>query len=91
MIHAFEIQHNECKLFEKFMREHCAGTDYKFCDSGSVYRMIMKVDQETKVKYMVKTMNALVLFRTRLEGEYVEMAWHMLKYEIKQNQVAMAA
>ncbi len=91
MIHAFEISHNERKLFEKFMQTHGATVEYKLRDSGTVYHVAVSRDWATKSICYDKTMNILVLFRDRLDCEFTEMAWNMLKDEIQRNTVAMAA
>ena len=64
---------------------------YKLRDSGTVYSVTRHRSYFTKEFYFEKTMDILVLFRDRLDGEYTEMAWNMLKDEIRRNQVAMAA
>lgn len=93
MIHSFEISAKEKSLFIRFMngQRMVAETDYKLRPSNTVYDVRVHRDYGTKVVYYEKTMDILVLFRNRLECEYTEFTWHMLKDELRRNQVAMAA
>lgn len=93
MIHSFEITATEGALFTRFMDEQnmVAETDYKLRPSNTVYDVKVHRDYRTKAACYIKTMNILVLFRNRLECEYTEFTWHMLKDELRRNQVAMAA
>lgn len=65
--------------------------DYKLRPSNTVYEVNVGRRYDSGAIYFEKTMDVLVLFRNRLDCEYTEFSWHMLKDELRRNQVAMAA